>query len=70
VQTLITCSLVDEYRLMMFPIILGGGKRLFGESGDAWPLKLASRTLELSSVSGSANVRYLSVPSCMPGTGK
>jgi dihydrofolate reductase len=32
VQTLVEHDLVDEYRLMIFPIILGGGKRMFPSS--------------------------------------
>ena len=32
VQTLITHDLVDEYRVMLFPIILGAGKRMFPAS--------------------------------------
>jgi dihydrofolate reductase len=31
IQTLIQHGPADEYRLMVFPIVLGGGKRLFPE---------------------------------------
>jgi dihydrofolate reductase len=41
VQTLMEHDLVDEYRLMVFPTLLKKGKRLFGEGGDATPLRLA-----------------------------
>ena len=40
VQTLIENGLVDELRLMVFPVILGSGKRLFGETSDKKPLRL------------------------------
>jgi dihydrofolate reductase len=41
VQTLTENDLVDEYRIMVFPIVLGEGKRLFGELGQATSLRLA-----------------------------
>jgi dihydrofolate reductase len=41
VQGLVEQGLVDELRLMVFPVILGGGKRLFGETPDKHALRLA-----------------------------
>ena len=40
VQTLAQHQLVDEYRLMVFPIIAGGGKRLFGDGLPSTSLKI------------------------------
>jgi dihydrofolate reductase len=40
VQGLIENGLVDELRLMVFPVVLGAGKRLFGETSDKQPLTL------------------------------
>jgi dihydrofolate reductase len=37
-------ELVDEYRLMVFPIVLGAGKRLFGDSDRASVLRLLDCT--------------------------
>jgi len=41
VQTLVENDLVDELRLMVFPVVLGSGKRVFGETSDRKRLRLA-----------------------------
>jgi dihydrofolate reductase len=40
VQTLIEHELADEFRLMIDPLVLGGGKRLFPDDGALRPLRL------------------------------
>ncbi len=40
VQTLIDHDLVDEFRLMIDPLVVGGGKRLFRDDGALRPLRL------------------------------
>jgi dihydrofolate reductase len=40
-QALLEADLVDELRLMVFPVVLGAGKRLFGDASDKKKLTLA-----------------------------
>jgi dihydrofolate reductase len=44
IQTLIRHDLVDEFHLLVFPVLVGPGKRLFGDGTVAARLKLADTT--------------------------
>jgi dihydrofolate reductase len=44
VQSLLERGLVDELRLMVFPTVLGTGRRLFGETSSELPFRLVKST--------------------------
>jgi dihydrofolate reductase len=54
VRTLLENDLVDELRLMIYPIVLGAGEYLFGETSDQTPLRL----IETRTVDDLAYLRY------------
>jgi dihydrofolate reductase len=50
VTQLVEAGAVDEYRLMIEPIILGGGKSIFPRDGQARPLELVSTVMTSTGV--------------------
>ena len=51
VNTLVEHDLVDEYRLMIFPVIVGNGKRLFADGIDTKNLELVDmKTFDVGAV--------------------
>jgi dihydrofolate reductase len=50
IQTLLRHGLVDEFRVLTFPVLLGSGKRLFGEGTTAQSLKLVDSQVSTTGV--------------------
>jgi dihydrofolate reductase len=57
IQTLIEHDLVDEFHLLVFPVLIGSGKRLFGEGTIPAGLKLTGTTASDTGVVVSTYVR-------------
>ncbi len=49
-QTLLAHDLIDEFRLLTFPLVLGPGKRLFGSGARPGALKLAKTSVSTTGV--------------------
>jgi dihydrofolate reductase len=65
IQTLQAASLVDEYNVWTFPLVLGRGKRLFGESVRPCALRLAHSQI---SSTGVVMSRYVPAGDVRPGS--
>jgi dihydrofolate reductase len=50
IQTLMANGLIDEYRLWTFPVVLGGGKRLFADGTIPSALRLTDSTVSTTGV--------------------
>ena len=50
VQTLVEHDLVDEFRVMIDPVVVGGGKRLFRDDGGLRPLRLVDSQVTTTGV--------------------
>lgn len=50
IQTLLRHNLVDQYRLLIFPVVLGSGKRLFADGTFPSGLKLADSSVSTTGV--------------------
>ena len=50
IQTLMAYDLVDEYRLLVFPVVLGPGKRLFADGTIPKALRLVDSTVSTTGV--------------------
>lgn len=50
IQTLLQHGLIDEYRLWIFPVVLGSGKRLFADGAVPVGLKLVDSTVSTTGV--------------------
>ena len=57
IQTLLEHDLIDEYRLWIFPLVIGTGKRLFGDGAIPIGLRLVDSTTTATGVTVNTYVR-------------
>ena len=57
IQTLLEHDLIDEYRLWIFPVVIGKGKRFFGNGTSAGALKLVDSKVSNTGVTINTYVR-------------
>ena len=65
IQTLLPAGLIDEFRLLIFPLVLGKGKRLFGEGAAPQALRL---TGSLASKNGVTLATYVPAGDLVTGS--
>ena len=57
IQTLLEHDLIDEYRLWIFPLVIGAGKRLFGDGAIPIGLRLVDSATTATGVTVNTYVR-------------
>ena len=57
IQTLLEHDLIDEYRLWIYPVVLGGGKHFFGDGTIPFALQLVDSWVSKTGVTINAYVR-------------
>jgi dihydrofolate reductase len=65
IQTLLAASLIDEYNVWTFPVVLGRGKRLFGERARPFALRLVGSR---ASTTGVVMSTYVPAGDVRPGS--
>jgi len=65
IQTLQPAALIDEYHVWTFPVVLGRGKRLFGEAARPSALRLVRSQV---STSGVVMSTYVPAGDIRPGS--